>query len=327
MTVSAVIPNWNRQQDLGRVLEDLRAQSHPVGEVIVVDNGSADESVRVAAEGGARVIALKENRGFAYAVNRGIEAAAGEWVAILNNDVRLPPEWLAGLLAAAHAADAWFAGGKLLQASDPGRIDGGFDLLCRGGCAWRAGSGRADGPVWSAPRAVHFLPFTAAIFRRGLFTRVGLLDEEFESYLEDVEFGLRCALAGLGGIYAPQVTARHTGSATLGVWNAQTVRRMARNQLLLVAKHYPPDWRRRYLGPVLVAQGLWGLVAARHGRLGAWLKGKQEGLKMFRRYARRGQPQLDGVLRGSEAELQRLQQQTGYDLYWRLYFAMIRGRA
>jgi hypothetical protein len=327
VTVSAVIPNWNRQQDLGRLLEDLRAQSYAVGEAIVVDNGSADDSARVAAAAGARVIALEENRGFAYAVNRGIEAAAGEWVAILNNDVRLPAEWLAKLLDAARAADGWFAGGKLLQASEPGRIDGGFDLLCRGGCAWRAGSGRADGPAWSEPRIVHFLPFTAAIFRRELFGRVGLLDEEFESYLEDVEFGLRCALAGFTGIYAPQVTATHIGSATLGVWNAQTVRRMARNQLLLVAKHYPPDWRRRYLGPILAAQGLWGLVAARHGRLVAWLEGKQEGLRMFRRYTRRGQPELDAVLRASEAELQRLQRQTGYDLYWRLYFAMIRGRA
>ncbi len=69
---------------------------------------------------------MGRNLGFAAAVNRGIEAADAEWVAILNNDVTLEPDWLAKLLDAAAEDDIWFATGKILQAANP--PSGGWDL-------------------------------------------------------------------------------------------------------------------------------------------------------------------------------------------------------
>ena len=57
---------------------------------------------------------------------------------------------------------------------------------------------------------------TAALFHRSLFDRVGFLDERFESYLEDVDFGIRCSLQGLSGIYVPEAVCWHGGSATRG---------------------------------------------------------------------------------------------------------------
>jgi len=322
MRVTAVIPNWNRRDLLAGVLRDWRGQTVAGTETIVVDNGSADGSVEVAREMGADVIALGENRGFAYAVNRGIEAAGGEWVAVLNNDVHLPADWLAGLVKAADRQGAWFATGKLLRAGEPGVIDGTFDLLSRGGCAWRAGNGKPDGALWSGERKIWFAPFTAAVFRRELFARVGLLDESFESYLEDVDFGLRCATARCAGVYTGSVTARHEASATLGRWNGETVRRIARNQLLLVAKHYPPGWVWRYGWPVLVGQGLWGLVAAKHGTGFAYVRGKWEGARALRAGERKGQADLARVLGESEGELRALQGEAGYDWFWRLYFLL-----
>jgi GT2 family glycosyltransferase len=171
---------------------------------------------------------------------------------------------------------------------------------------------------------VRFVPFTAALLRRELFARVGFLDEDFESYLEDVEFGLRCALGGFSGVYVPDAIAYHAGSATLGAWHRDTVRRIARNQLLLVAKHYPEKWIRRYGWPVVAAQALWGAVALRHGAGLAWLRGKLEGLRAFRamRHAAPDPGRLAEILEQSERELLELQQRTGFDLYWRLYFAL-----
>ena len=82
-----------------------------------------------------------------------------------------------------------------------------------------AGMGDWIRPLWNQPRTIQLAPFTAAVFRAGVFERVGFLDERFESYLEDVDFGLRCAEAGLGGLYVPEAVAYHQGSATLGRWH------------------------------------------------------------------------------------------------------------
>ena len=309
---------------LATVLRCLRSQTCAIDEIVVVDNGSTDGSIAVAEQAGARVVVIGSNRGFAHAVNRGIEEAGGGWIAVLNNDVELAPDWLATLMGEAETREAWFATGKLLGLS--GQIDGTYDALCRGACSWRCGAGRADGPQWNRSRTIQFTPFTAAIFRAELFQRIGKLDEDYGSYLEDVDFGLRCALNGLSGVYVPGAVGHHQGSATLGRWHSESVRQIARNQLLLVAKHYPRNWVARYGWPVLIAQALWGVVALRHGAGLAYAKGKLEGLRSFgamRRVASVvAQGALRDVLQQSEREIRELQDATGFDAYWRIYFAL-----
>ncbi|HYL37750.1 MAG TPA: glycosyltransferase family 2 protein [Bryobacteraceae bacterium] len=320
--VSIVIPNWNGAPRLAALLERLAGQSCAIHEILVVDNGSSDDSAGVAARAGASVLALGANTGFSHAVNCGIRAASGDWICILNNDVSPEPDWLRNLTQAAVAGDAWFATGKLLDAARRDRIDGAFDAICRGACAWRCGHDRPDSPFWNQPREIRFAPFTAALFRADLFQRVGLLDETLESYLEDVDFGIRCAAQGLKGWYVPQAVASHQGSATLGAWHPDTVRKIARNQLLLVAKHYPKKWILRYGWHIFIAQALWGFTALRHGRLSAYLAGKADGLRLFR--ANRGEAcsNFPAILEQSEKEIRELQSLTGFDLYWRLYFAL-----
>ncbi|MBZ5583684.1 MAG: glycosyltransferase family 2 protein [Acidobacteriia bacterium] len=266
MSVSAIVPVWNGRALLERLFDSLDRQTEPPAEILAVDNGSTDGAPEAAARRGARVIPMGGNTGFAPAVNRGIRESRGEWLAVLNSDVELAPDYFAALLAAARANGAWFATGKILASGAGQRIDGTFDVLCRGGTAWRVGSGRADGPVFSSEQRIWSAPWTAALFRAELFQRVGLLEEAFESYLEDVDFGLRCARAGCSGVYAPAAVARHAGSAALGRWHGETVRRIARNQVWLVARYYPGRW----WWNVLVAHGLWGAVAMRHGAAIPW---------------------------------------------------------
>src|ERR1700722_18057899 len=95
MTVAAVVPHWNRRDLLETLLRNLREQTVAFNEVIVVDNGSTDGSAEFAERAGARVLRLGQNRGFAAAVNRGIEATGADWVAVINNDVTLAADWLA----------------------------------------------------------------------------------------------------------------------------------------------------------------------------------------------------------------------------------------
>src|SRR5438046_2849976 len=145
--VAIVIPNWNGSALLANLLGKLRQQTHAIERIIVVDNGSSDDSLVVASSFGAENIELGQHTGFSH----------------------------------------------------------------------------------------------------------------------DVDFGIRCATGGFRGVYVPDAVAYHQGSATLGPWHPDTVRKISRNQLLLVAKHYPRRWILRYGWPVFVAQGLWGFVALRHG--------------------------------------------------------------
>jgi GT2 family glycosyltransferase len=323
--VAAVIPTWNRRDLLATLLRNLAEQARPFEEIIVVDNGSEDDSAELAAAAGARVLKMGRNLGFAAAVNRGIEAADTEWVAVLNNDVTLKPDWLAKLLEAAAQEDTWFATGKILQAGNHQLVDGTFDEISRGGCASRCGSGKPDGPAWNQMRHIRVAPMTAAIFRRQLFRDLGGLDETFGSYMEDVDFGLRCALAGRGGVFVPSAVAYHRGSATLGEWNNDTVWRIARNQVLLSAKHFrgQPWW------PIVAGQLLWGMVALRHGRGSAFVRGKIAGIREARRLTRPSTNEytrkvLAEVLESSEANILALARETGFDSYWRAYFWLSR---
>lgn len=321
--VTAIVPHWNRPDLLRQLLQSLVGQSRPLEEILVVDNGSQDDSGTVAEAFGATLIRLHWNAGFARAVNLGIERSSADWLLIVNNDVELEARWLERVLTSADRSGAWFGIGKIYQAAAPEKLDGTFDLISRGGCAWRCGRGRSDGPAtpWGT---AWFAPLTVALFRRETFRRVGLLDERFESYMEDVDLGLRCLLAGLRGCFVPEAVAWHRGGATLGAWHPDTVRRIARNQLLLVAKHYPQSWWRRLGWPVLAGQLLWGLVAARHGAALAYLKGKMEGLKEFSRLRRTAAPseEILDILAESERELRHWQRTFGFDRYWRLYFAL-----
>ncbi len=171
---------------------------------------------------------------------------------------------------------------------------------------------------------------TAAVFRRDLFDRVGKLDERFESYLEDIDFNLRCARAGYTGLYEPGAVARHWGSATLGVWHGETVRRLSRNQIFLIAKHFPANWGWRLGWPVLAGQLLWGLVTLRHKTFVPWLIGKWQGIRAYEQIRRSERvPDVDsialeGVLSDQENLIRQLQQQCTFDTYWKLYFALTR---
>ena len=315
MSISAIVPVWNGRELLARLLDSLDAQTLRADEVLAIDNGSTDGAPELARTRGARVIPMGWNAGFAAAVNRGIGEARGEWLAILNSDVELAPDYLEKLAA----AQAPFATGKILGPT--GALDATFDLTTRGATTWRAGSGMRDGPPFDIVREITSPPWTAVLFRAEVLARAGPLEEAFESYLEDADFGLRCAALGIRGRYVPEARAIHVGSASLGRWHPDTVRRVARNQLFLAARH-PAAGR---VWPVLAAQALWGVLAFRHGTGLAWLRGKWEGLRGFsamRRQAPVSDPEsLEQILRSNEQFIRR----TNAETYWRLYFLLTRG--
>lgn len=295
MSVTAIVPVWNQHELTHRCLASLRAQTRPFARILVVDNGSATPFSAPDVD----ILQWPENLGFAPAVNAGWRSADTDHIAVINNDVRLDPRWLEHLLA----TEAEFATGKLFRPD--GLIDGTFDLISRGGFPWRAGHGRQDDPVWNEPREIAMTSFTAVLLRTRLRERVGMLDESFGSYLEDVEFSMRCRRVGVRGQYVPSAVGVHVGSATAGSWSPFMVRQIASNHAKLIARH----WGSHHKQEVAVSRFLWRLLALRHGRSVTFPEVVPEPAEV---------PETD------DEEIRRLQQATGFDHYWRWYFRACR---
>jgi GT2 family glycosyltransferase len=336
VTVSAIIPTWNRADLLRSFLTNLKAQTQPPDQIIVVDNGSTDITKTVTEEFGVELVELPDNYGFAVAVNEGLKRARSEWVLLVNNDVLLQADWIQRIMIAACETNATFATGKLLQKDNGRTIDGSWDLVSRAAYAWRCGDGRPDSAIWSTRRPIWFAPMTAALFRRKLFEQLGPLETRFQSYYEDVDFGIRCALAGIKGIYEPAAVAYHNGQATFGKCAPQVMFLTARNQILLLAKYYSNATLRRFAWPILVGQLLGVLAAAKHGSLLPALTGKWEGLRQWQLFREscngispllsKSTDQIESAFLASELEIRNLQQEIGFDFYWRLYFSLVRTR-
>jgi GT2 family glycosyltransferase len=307
--VSVIIPNWNGAQHLPVCLDSLQRQSYAHCEVIVVDNGSADGSVTLVTRDfpHMRVIPLGENQGFAAACNKGMRAARGEILALLNNDTEADPGWLDAVVATfeRHPQAGTVASKMLLfeqrdvfhTAGDFYRLDG--TPGNRG--AWQKDVGQFDQemPVFSACGG-------SAAYRRTMLDEIGLLDEAFFFSCEDVDLGWRAQLAGWQCVYAPQAVVYHKVSATgAGITNSFYD---GRNFIYLIVKDYPWSLMRHHWRAILHAQ--WqiareALKAWRGEAARARLRGQLAGLcgiaRMWR--ARR---RVQRTRRVSDAELLRI---------------------
>jgi len=319
-SVSVVIPTWNRADLLRNALLSLGRQTIAPAEILVVDNASTDDTRQVVRESRAGLISLESNVGFAGAVNEGVRRAASEWIFILNNDVELQADWIACALSSAERLNVDFVTGKLMQAHAPERIDGTWDLVSRAGCAWRCGWNSLDGVRWSEARRVRIASLTATMFRRRVFEKVGPLDTVYESYYEDVDFGIRCAMKHVEGLYEPRAKGIHLGSATLHGSDRVTYL-VARNQVLLAKKFRLAEMSR---WKVALGQSAALLPAIRRRHLLAAIRGKLDGWRLAKTVsaAEFDSSELHAFLKNQEAELANEQSKSGFDLSWRLYFSL-----
>ena len=265
-----MIPNWNGRRWLPGCLRSLRAQSLAPDELIVVDNGSADDSLAwLASEHpDTQVIAVGYNSGFAAAVNRGIDAARGELVALINTDVELAPDWLRRMVAAVSAQPrAASVACKMVSLADPATLYDAGDILRRDGACEQRGRFERDDGRFNEPGELFGACAGAALYRRDAMLAVGGFDERYFAYLEDVDLALRLRLAGWGCRYEPAV-ARHAGESSSSRLAGGHQRLVTRNTVLLVVKAFPLGWL-----PLVVYRQLgWGYHAWRERRLASHLR-------------------------------------------------------
>ena len=241
--VTVVIVNWNGKHLLAECLDSLLAQSEKSVEIVLVDNGSKDGSAAFVQEQYPRVrlVSLPENVGFAGGNNAGIRDASGAYIALLNNDTKVDPEWLASLLQEAEASPQrtgmWAS--KILSYSNPLIFDNVSLLLYPDGLARGKGRLETDKGQYDQLGEALFPSGCAGLYRKEMLDEIGLFDEDFFAYADDVDLGLRARLAGWGCVYVPSAKVLHKYSASSSAYSPLKAFLVERNRIWVLFKYYP----------------------------------------------------------------------------------------
>lgn len=239
---SIVILNWNGRHYLDDCLTSVAAQTYPNFETILVDNGSGDGSADWVAERfpAVRLIRNRANVGFAAGNNQAIRASLGSYIATLNNDTRVEPDWLACLVRAVETdRRVGMCASKMLFADRPETINSTGICLAPAGIAWDRRGGEPDDRAETEPLEVFGPCAGAALYRKEMLARVGLFDEDFFAYLEDVDLAWRARLAGWRCLYVPTARVYHVHSGTSVEGSRFKGRLLGRNKVWTIAKNYP----------------------------------------------------------------------------------------
>ena len=238
-SISVIIPTWNQRALLAECLESLARQTLASTEIIVVDDGSTDDTCAWLTEHRSDVclLALERKRGFAVAVNAGIRAAVGEYLVLLNNDMTIDPHFLERLAARADDG-ADMVAPLILWKDEPDTVYSAGDRQCVNGRPEAIGF-RKPLAAFVPPERIFGVSAGAALYRRSVFDRVGLFDERFVAYFEDSDLNFRARLAGFTTTLEPAAIAYHVGSASLGGTTWWRTRQCCRNHVLLVWKNMP----------------------------------------------------------------------------------------
>ncbi len=275
---SVVIPNWNGQRFLQICLDALLAQTYTPLEIIVVDNASHDGSQAFIKSHypQVRLIELPENRGFTGACNAGMQAAQGDYIALLNNDTEVDSKWAAAVVAAFEQhPEVGIVASKMLLFDRRDHIHTAGDGFTVDGRPFNRGVWQKDAGQFDAEEYVFSACGGSSAYRRELLDDVGLLDDDFFFSLEDIDLAWRAQLWGWRTLYTPQAVVYHHLSATGGGVTASYYD--GRNLLYVLVKNLPSALWRKHGVAILRQQGQLAWAALRHWR-GAAARARLRGM-------------------------------------------------
>jgi GT2 family glycosyltransferase len=252
--VNVIIPNLDGESLLPICLESLRRQTFRDFDVTVIDNGSRDGSLGLLEKSYPQVniISLDRNYGFAFGVNRGIEATKDEFISLLNNDIELDPHWLEELhQALIEHPEVGACGPKLMRYWERERINILGIRLNSNGEVQIIGAGEVDRGQYGARRYVFGVNAGASLYRRRMFEEIGLFDEVFFASFEDVDLSFRAQLAGYKALYVPTAIGYHMVGETIKRKRYFPTYLNNRNKILFLLKDMPEGIFKKYFFRIL----------------------------------------------------------------------------
>lgn len=283
MKVSVVTPNFNGKKFLKDYFDSLNSNSANIGEVIMVDNGSDDGSVDFIKSYPKnfefKLIENKENLGFAKAANQAIKASKYPYIYSLNNDVKLEENTIEELLKLIETDDKIFSiSSKMIQMDRPDLIDDAGDEYTLLGYTKKRGDNK---PVQDFNQACEIFSSCggAALYRKSILDEIGLFDENFFAYMEDVDLGYRAKIEGYKNLYCPGAIVYHKGSGTSGSrYNEFKIPLAARNNVWVVYKNLPIPQKILNIGFLTLGFLVKYLFFKRKGYGQIYIEGIKEGL-------------------------------------------------
>lgn len=276
--VSVIILNWNGNKLLREYLPSVVQYSNQdIAEVVVADNGSTDDSLKILQSEfpSVRVIPLNKNHGFAKGYNLAIEQVSTPYCILLNDDVRVTEHWIEpmfeymethpkiGALQPKLLSDrnqnsfeyAGAAGGYLDRFGYPycrGRIfdtieedKGQYDKVCK--VMWATGA--------------------CLMIRTELYRQAGGLDNDFFAHMEEIDLCWRVRNLGYDLVCIPDSKVYHYGGASLSMGNPRKTKLNFRNSLLMLYKNLPVQYRRRIIFTRLILDGIAAANFFVHGQM------------------------------------------------------------
>jgi len=178
------------------------------------------------------------NLGFAGGTNAGIRQAEGEFILTLNNDTIVTPDFI-DELAKPMASDPFVGMCASKMIFPDGRINSTAICISRSGAAWDRGMGEPDHRQYDAAEEVFGPCAGAALYRRTMLDEIGLFDEDFFLYMEDVDLAFRARLSGWKCIYVPSARVIHVHGGTTEPGSDTSVYYGNRNLLWYTVKNFP----------------------------------------------------------------------------------------
>lgn len=249
--IYVVIPNWNGSDLIEACLLSLQGQTQK-HTIVVVDNGSVDDSVAIIQTKfpDVKLLRLEKNTGFSGGVNVGIKHAlqnGAELIALFNNDAVAKKDWLQKLVAVMKTnSKAGIVTSKLLL-MDKVHIDSTGDFYSIWAKPFPRGRNQLDVGQYDQPEEVFGASGGASLYRAELFKQIGLFDEKFFAYLEDVDMSFRTQLAGWKVLYEPTAIAYHHLSATSSRLGSFSRYHFIKNFYLLYTKNMPTKLYWKYI--------------------------------------------------------------------------------